>query len=122
MRGRTNVRLHFVGHADSLPLRGELINIYRDTSGCRGERAGTVAEYCQRALNLPPKPSPTKDLVKVGRLPAMRRKKADSSTGAWKCRSGTTRSVKSRSRRKWSFPARGQHQGLPDRDRLSIAL
>jgi flagellar motor protein MotB len=54
MRGRANVRLHFVGHADTLPLRGELINIYGDNIGLSRERAGTVAEYCQRALNLPP--------------------------------------------------------------------
>ncbi len=54
MRGRANVRLHFVGHADSLPLRGELIDIYRDNIGLSRERAGTVAEYCQRALSLPP--------------------------------------------------------------------
>jgi len=54
MRGRANVRLHFVGHADTLPLRGELINIYGDNFGLSRERAGTVAEYCQRALNLPP--------------------------------------------------------------------
>ena len=54
MRGRANVRLHFVGHADPLPLRGELINIYGDNIGLSRERAGTVAEYCQRALNLPP--------------------------------------------------------------------
>ena len=54
MRGRTNVRLHFVGHADSLPLRGDLIEQYSDNVGLSRERAGTVAEYCQRALNLPP--------------------------------------------------------------------
>lgn len=54
MRGRANVRLHFVGHADSLPLRGELIHIYGDNIGLSRERAGNVAEYCQRALNLPP--------------------------------------------------------------------
>ena len=54
MRGRANVRLHFVGHADTLPLRGELINIYGDNIGLSRERAGTVAEYCQRSLNLPP--------------------------------------------------------------------
>jgi len=54
MRGRANVRLHFVGHADSLPLRGELINIFGDNIGLSRERAGTVAEYCQRALSLPP--------------------------------------------------------------------
>jgi flagellar motor protein MotB len=54
MRDRVNVRLHFVGHADSLPLRGELIERYGDNVGLSRERAGTVAEYCQRALNLPP--------------------------------------------------------------------
>jgi len=54
MRDRTNVRLHFVGHADTLPLRGELINIYGDNIGLSRERAGTVAEYFQHALNLPP--------------------------------------------------------------------
>jgi len=54
MRGRTNVRLHFVGHSDSLPLRGELIALYGDNIGLSRERAGTVAEYCQRALDLPP--------------------------------------------------------------------
>lgn len=54
MRGRTNVRLHFVGHADNLALRGELLNIYNDNVGLSRERAGTVAEYCKRALNLPP--------------------------------------------------------------------
>ena len=54
MRDRANVRLHFVGHACSLPLRGELINIYGDNIGLSRERAGTVAEFCQRALSLPP--------------------------------------------------------------------
>jgi len=54
MRARANVRLHFVGHADSLPLRGELIDLYGDNIGLSRERAGNVAEYCQHALNLPP--------------------------------------------------------------------
>jgi flagellar motor protein MotB len=54
MRDRANVRLHFVGHADSLPLRGDLIEQFGDNVGLSRERAGTVAEYCQRALNLPP--------------------------------------------------------------------
>ena len=54
MRDRANVRLHFVGHADSLPLRGDLIKEFGDNVGLSRERAGTVAEYCQRALNLPP--------------------------------------------------------------------
>jgi flagellar motor protein MotB len=54
MRDRTNVRLHFIGHADSLPLRRKLVEIYGDNIGLSRERAGTVAEYCQRALDLPP--------------------------------------------------------------------
>jgi flagellar motor protein MotB len=54
MRDRNNVRLHFIGHTDSLPLRGELIERYGDNIGLSRERAGTVAEYCQRALDLPP--------------------------------------------------------------------
>ncbi|MEJ2392821.1 MAG: OmpA family protein, partial [Gammaproteobacteria bacterium] len=54
MRDRTNVRLHFVGHADSQRLTGELIAKFGDNVGLSRERAGTVAEFCQRALNLPP--------------------------------------------------------------------
>jgi flagellar motor protein MotB len=54
MRDRTNVRLHFIGHTDSLPLRGDLIEQYSDNVGLSRERAGTIAEYCQRALDLPP--------------------------------------------------------------------
>ena len=54
MRDRANVRLHFIGHADSLPLRDELAARYGDNLGLSRERAGTVAEYCQHALNLPP--------------------------------------------------------------------
>ncbi len=54
MRDRTNLRLHFIGHADSLALRGELKKQYGDNLGLSRERAGTIAEYCQQALNLPP--------------------------------------------------------------------
>ncbi len=54
MRNRHNVRLHFVGHADNLKLRGELKKLYGDNIGLSRERAGTVAEYCQKALKLPP--------------------------------------------------------------------
>ncbi|MBN2428042.1 MAG: OmpA family protein [Deltaproteobacteria bacterium] len=54
MRDRVNVRLHFIGHADSLPLGPELQAIYGDNVGLSRERAGNVAEYCQKALNLPP--------------------------------------------------------------------
>ncbi|MEN8135068.1 MAG: OmpA family protein [Thermodesulfobacteriota bacterium] len=54
MRGRANVRLHFIGHADSLKLSGALKEQYGDNVGLSRERAGITAEYCQRALDLPP--------------------------------------------------------------------
>jgi len=54
MQDRANVRLHFIGHADSLPLSEELALQYGDNVGLSRERAGTTAEYCQKALNLPP--------------------------------------------------------------------
>jgi outer membrane protein OmpA-like peptidoglycan-associated protein len=54
MRDRANVRLHFVGHADTLPLTGALIELYGDNLGLSRERAATTAEYCKRQLNLPP--------------------------------------------------------------------
>ncbi len=54
MRDRVNVRLHFVGHADSLQLSEALAQRYGDNVGLSRERAGTTAEYCQQALNLPP--------------------------------------------------------------------
>ena len=54
MRDRANVRLHFIGHADSLPLSLELMRRYGDNVGLSRERAGATAEYCQRALDLPP--------------------------------------------------------------------
>ncbi|HHP7235776.1 MAG TPA: OmpA family protein [Desulfobacterales bacterium] len=54
MRDRSNVKLHFIGHTDSLPLSGALKARYGDNLGLSRERAATTAEYCQRALNLPP--------------------------------------------------------------------
>ena len=54
MQGRANVRLHFVGHADSRVLSDSLQDLYGDNIGLSRERAGTTAEYCQRSLNLPP--------------------------------------------------------------------
>ncbi len=54
MRDRNNVRLHFVGHADSQPLSAALQTLYGDNVGLSRERAGTTAEYCQQALNLFP--------------------------------------------------------------------
>ena len=53
MRDRVNVRLHFVGHADPQSLSGPLKAKYGDNTGLSRERAGTTAEYCQRALGLP---------------------------------------------------------------------
>src|SRR6185369_15951090 len=53
MKGRANVRLHFVGHADPQNLSGSLKEKYGDNTGLSRERAGTTAEYCQAALGLP---------------------------------------------------------------------
>ena len=54
MRGRANVRLHFVGHTDTLRLSPALQERFGDNMGLSRERAGTTAEYFQRALGLPP--------------------------------------------------------------------
>jgi outer membrane protein OmpA-like peptidoglycan-associated protein len=54
MRELKNVRLHLVGHSDSQPLSERLIGIYGDNQGLSRERAGEVAEFLQKALELPP--------------------------------------------------------------------
>jgi len=54
VRGRRNVRLHLVGHADDQPLSPALARVYTDNAGLSRERAGEVAEFLQRALDLPP--------------------------------------------------------------------
>jgi flagellar motor protein MotB len=54
MRYRKNVRVHFVGHADSQPLSDALVRVYGDNAGLSRERAGEVAEYFKTALALPP--------------------------------------------------------------------
>jgi flagellar motor protein MotB len=54
MRDRRNVRVHFVGHADSQPLSAGLAQVYGDNAGLSRERAGEVAEFFQLALGLPP--------------------------------------------------------------------
>ena len=54
MRPRRNVRVHFVGHADSQPLSDRLEQVFGDNAGLSRERAGEVAEHFQNALNLPP--------------------------------------------------------------------
>jgi len=53
MKSKVNVRLHFVGHTDSAKLSGVLKEKYINNTGLSRERAGTTAEYFQRALNLP---------------------------------------------------------------------
>ena len=54
MKSKVNVRLHFIGHTDSAILSGVLKEKYINNTGLSRERAGTTAEYFQRALNLPP--------------------------------------------------------------------
>lgn len=54
MKNRVNVRLHFIGYTDDVKLSGSLKAKYGDNTGLSRERAGTTAEYFQRALHLPP--------------------------------------------------------------------
>jgi flagellar motor protein MotB len=54
MRYRKNVRVHFVGHADSQQLSGGLASVFGDNMGLSRERAGEVAEYFKKTLGLPP--------------------------------------------------------------------
>jgi outer membrane protein OmpA-like peptidoglycan-associated protein len=54
VRDSRNVRVHFVGHADSQPLSDALERVFGDNAGLSRERAGTVAEYFKSALDLPP--------------------------------------------------------------------
>jgi flagellar motor protein MotB len=54
LRGRRNVRVHFVGHADSQRLSDALARVYGDNAGLSRERAGEVAERFKTTLGLPP--------------------------------------------------------------------
>jgi flagellar motor protein MotB len=54
LRDKANVRVHFVGHADSQPLSDALARVYADNAGLSRERAGEVAEHFKNALGLPP--------------------------------------------------------------------
>ena len=54
LHGRSNVRVHFVGHADSQPLSDALARVFEDNAGLSRERAGEVAEHFKDALGLPP--------------------------------------------------------------------
>jgi flagellar motor protein MotB len=54
VRERRNVRLHLVGHADDQPLSPALARVFTDNQGLSRERAGEVAEFLQRALDVPP--------------------------------------------------------------------
>jgi len=53
MKGRRNVRVHFVGHADAQPLSDSLAKVFGDNAGLSRERAGEVAELFKKALSLP---------------------------------------------------------------------
>ncbi|NTW60244.1 MAG: OmpA family protein, partial [Nitrospirae bacterium] len=53
MKGKDNVRLHFVGHTDNAQLYGEVRMKYGDNLTLSRERAGVTAEHFQRALHLP---------------------------------------------------------------------
>ncbi|MDE2449950.1 MAG: OmpA family protein, partial [Gammaproteobacteria bacterium] len=54
LRGKANVRVHLIGHADSQSLSPALARLYGDNEGLSRERAGEIAEYLQKALLLPP--------------------------------------------------------------------
>jgi len=54
MKGRNNVRLHFVGYTDNAQLFGAVKQKYGDNLTLSRERAGVTAEYFQKALHLPP--------------------------------------------------------------------
>jgi flagellar motor protein MotB len=54
LHDRRNVRLHLVGHADDQQLSESLVKVYGDNAGLSRERAGEVAEYLKRVLQLPP--------------------------------------------------------------------
>lgn len=54
MKGRNNVRLHFVGHTDNAQLFGAVKQKYGDNLALSRERAGVTAEHFQKALHLPP--------------------------------------------------------------------
>ncbi|HWJ05790.1 MAG TPA: OmpA family protein, partial [Steroidobacteraceae bacterium] len=54
LRDRSNVRVHFVGHADTQALSDTLARVYQDNAGLSRERAGEVAEHFKNALGLPP--------------------------------------------------------------------
>jgi len=54
LRDRRNVRLHLVGHADNQRLSPMLARTFGDNGGLSRERAGEVAEFLKRALQLKP--------------------------------------------------------------------
>jgi flagellar motor protein MotB len=54
LRDRRNVRLHLVGHTDNQRLSPLLARTFGDNAGLSRERAGEVAEFLKRALQLKP--------------------------------------------------------------------
>jgi len=113
-----NVRLTLSVMPIPLPLRGELITLYGYNIGLSREPSGTSPNNLPAPLISPPKPSPTKGLVTVGRLPQCDRRRPTAQPGAWKCRLGTRARSKAGHEGSDRFPREEQHQGLPDRDRL----
>lgn len=54
VRREKNVRLHFIGHTDSRPLRDHLKALFEDNTGLSRERAGAVAAHCKERLLIAP--------------------------------------------------------------------
>jgi flagellar motor protein MotB len=54
LQDHRNVRLHLVGHADDQRLSPALVRTFGDNAGLSRERAGEVAEFLKRALQLKP--------------------------------------------------------------------
>jgi outer membrane protein OmpA-like peptidoglycan-associated protein len=90
LRGRSNVRVHFVGHADSQPLSDTLARVFEDNAGLSRERAGEVAEHFKNALNLPPDAIAYDWAGDTRRSHRTQLRRVARSTGASRSRCGTT--------------------------------
>lgn len=53
LKGKKNVRLHFVGHTDDQRLSKRAQNIYQNNLGLSKFRADAIAQYIQEQLDLP---------------------------------------------------------------------
>lgn len=52
LSNKKELKLHFIGHADSQKLSANARKIYRDNQGLSEQRAAAVAEYVRQKLNL----------------------------------------------------------------------